>query len=491
MASLLSIPLELLVAMSAYLPTEDLGSLRLTCKQTEKSLYEWFSKEFFAKKQFMLTHTSLQALVDISNHVSFSKKLAHVIIGVNVYEEMPLRFRDSSAAERYIQGYEDQQALASTGLDREMLTYAFARLENLTTVGIRNFNSASRFRDGKSWGSWGATTVYSETGIQLNAPSHNYTMAHQGGSNPLARSFSITLYALGKARRHPPELEVLLRQEGLPDIAFSVPDFIRPTVEPVLQHITTLLLNVDFRTLNLHTHSNGTTADPNPGRLLRRFLGCTPNLTHLRLNFLKHQVINNERFLRWLSQPAPTAHALDADFTDPPALALLHLNKVELGQLSTNAQTLVDLITKFAPTLKDMSLWRMNLDETLRNLAVASSPDDKPNFWRDLFNALSKIGQLELTHIKVGMLQQGHLLVNFRSGDDGTDAQKLKEHTGKDMKNFWSKLQDEVFVQWPAQSPPDEGEYEEMYDDYENDDDEDDEEDEEDEDDEDDDDDDE
>jgi hypothetical protein len=51
MASLLTIPLELLVAVSAYLPTSDLAALRLTCKQTEKSLYEWFSKEFFTKKQ--------------------------------------------------------------------------------------------------------------------------------------------------------------------------------------------------------------------------------------------------------------------------------------------------------------------------------------------------------------------------------------------------------------------------------------------------------
>ncbi|KAI0574728.1 PepP Xaa-Pro aminopeptidase [Pyrenophora tritici-repentis] len=439
MASLLSIPLELLVAVSAYLPTEDLGSLRLTCKQTEKSLYEWFSKEFFTKKQFMLTYTSLQALVDISNHVSFSKKLAHVIIGVNVYEEMPLRFRDSSAAERYIQGYEDQQTLTSTGLDREMLTCAFERLENLTTVGIRNFDSASRVRDGKSWGSWGATTVYKETGIQLRAPSHNFTEAHQGGSNPFARTFSVMLYALGKARRQPPEFEVLLRQEGLPDIAFSLPDFIRPTVEPVLQHMTTLLLSLDFTTRNLHTHSNGMNADPNPGRLLRRFLRCTPNLTHLRLNFLKHQVTNNEKFLRWLGQPAPAAHLLDADFTDPPAVALSRLNVLELGLLSTNAQTLVDIITKFAPTLKDVSLWRMNLDESLRNRAATASPDHKPNFWRDLFIALSKIGPLELTHIKVGMLQQGHLFVNFRGGDDDTDVQKLKEHTGKDMKKFWTK----------------------------------------------------
>ena len=51
MSSLLGIPLELLVGVSEHLPTSDLGALRLTCKQVEKSLYEWFADEFFTKKQ--------------------------------------------------------------------------------------------------------------------------------------------------------------------------------------------------------------------------------------------------------------------------------------------------------------------------------------------------------------------------------------------------------------------------------------------------------
>ena len=102
MASLLTIPLELLVAVSEYLPTEDLGSLRLVCKQTEKSLYEWFSKEFFFKKQFMLTQPSLQVLLDISRHVSLSKRLKHLIIATNVYDDIPIRFRDSDACSRSV-----------------------------------------------------------------------------------------------------------------------------------------------------------------------------------------------------------------------------------------------------------------------------------------------------------------------------------------------------------------------------------------------------
>jgi hypothetical protein len=102
MASLLSLPLELLVYISSFVSTSDLAALRLTCKQTEKSLYEWFSDEFFVKKQFMLTQPSLQVLLDISRHVSLSKKLKHLIIATNVYDDIPIRFRDSDACSRFV-----------------------------------------------------------------------------------------------------------------------------------------------------------------------------------------------------------------------------------------------------------------------------------------------------------------------------------------------------------------------------------------------------
>jgi hypothetical protein len=100
MASLLSLPLELIIYISSFIATPDLASLRLTCKQTEKSLYEWFVEEFFAKKQFMLTQPSLQTLVDISKHVSLSKRLKHVIIATNVFDDTANHFRDSEACVR-------------------------------------------------------------------------------------------------------------------------------------------------------------------------------------------------------------------------------------------------------------------------------------------------------------------------------------------------------------------------------------------------------
>jgi hypothetical protein len=458
------------------LPTEDLGSLRLACKQTEKSLYEWFSKEFFSKKQFMLTHKSLQALIDISKHVSLSKKLTHIIIATNVYSEIPLRFRDEESATRYIQGYEDQKTLLSTGIDREMLTEAFGRLGHLTTIGIRDFNAGNRVRDGKNWSSWGATTVHRETGIELHFSDRN-SFSQDNGARFTSRVFSSVLYALGKANRRPTEFEVLLRHRGLPDTAFFLPDYIRPTVEPILQNTTTLLLNVDLKPQYLHTHSNGTSADPNAGRSLRRFLQFTPHLVHLRLNFEKHLVAHNEDFLQWLGAPELTNGASNATFLDPATVTLPRLKKLELGQLSARADILVALITKFAPTLEDLSLWRMNLP------AVGPPPfGHKPNFWRDFFNKLSKIQKLSLTHLKAGLLQQDHIHVSFK--DDNSDvpsdttAITTKEYTGTDMSKFWKELQEQVFVKWETDavhvdlglSNEDEDEDEEMDDDDEDDD---------------------
>lgn len=446
MASLLTIPLELLVAISALLSTEDLGALRLACKQTEKSLYEWFSQEFFSKKQFMLTHKSLQALVDISRHAAFSKKLTHVIIATNMYEETPFRFRDDESAARYIQGHEDQKALLCTGLDRDMLTEAFSRLENLQTVGIRDFDANNRIRDGKSWSSWGATTVYHETGIRLSFAERRGSFTPELGTRFVSRIFSSVLYALGKANRQPPELEVLLRLHGLLDTSFVLPNFLLPAVEPVLYNMTTLLLSVTLVTRLLHTHSNGTSADPIASRLLRRFLGNTPNLQHLRLNFEKHSVTNNDQFLDWLGRPPPPATVPSNPFLDPPPVALPFLKTFELGQLSVPWRGIAAAIAKFAPTLEDVSLWRINL-QSMKPMVISSRY--KQNLWKDLFENLSNIPGLDLSHLKVGMLQQEHMFVNFRENED-SEPLKLKEHTGKGLAKFWAELIEQVFVQFPA-----------------------------------------
>lgn len=446
MASLLTLPLELLVSISSYLPTSDLASLRLTCKQAEKSLYEWFSQEFFTKKQFMLTHSSLQALIDISKHVSFSKKLTHVIIATNVYDETPFRFRDEDAAKRYMQGYESQKSLLSTGVDREMLSEAFSNLVNLHTVGIRDFN-APRPRDGKgaTWSSWGASTAYRETGIELQFSDRGSYM-HEIGSRFVSRVFASVLYALGKVDRKPAAVEVLLRKDGLPDVAFSLPNFLRPTVQPVLETLTALLLNLDLSSRSFHTHSNGTMADAFSGRSLRHFLACTPNLTHLRLNFSKQAMSQNHSFLTWLSQPIPAADGKPASFLEPLPVDFPYLKRLDLGQLNASFEVVAAIIEKFASTLEDISLWRMGL----HSVTLPPSTDYRPNYWAALFKTLRKMSDLKLKHFKVGMLNQDHMHVNFQAEDpDEITPLKVMEYTGKEMDGFLAKLVKRVFVFWP------------------------------------------
>lgn len=445
MASLLTIPLELLVAVSLHLPTTDLCALRLTCKQIERSLYEWFTTEFFTKKQFMLTHKSLQALVDISKHVTFSKKLSHIIIGTNTYKDLPLRFRTEENAARYIQGYEDQQALLCSGLDRDMLTEAFQSLENLHTVGIRDFNSNNRLRDGHgaSWSSYGATTVYRETGIELALNSRN---ADSRGSTSgfVTRIFQNLVHALGKAQRNAKKIEILLRHHVLPDEALNIPDYLRPTTLPVLQTLQTLLVNINVEVMDLHTHSNGTRVVSYAGRSLCRFLSATVNLSHLRLNFAKHQLEQNEEFLNWLSQLPPAPGLQSDNRLKPDPIALPLLAQLELGQVNVEPHYILNVIHKFAPTLRDLRLWRMSL----RTQSVARNPDI--NLWADFFSKLAAMPHLQLNHLVVHLLSQDRDFVNFKILDvEDAPLLKTKDSVGRKMDVFLKELEEEAVVLRP------------------------------------------
>lgn len=443
MASLLTIPLELLVAVSVHLTTPDLGALRLTCKQVERSLYEWFSEEFFTKKQFMLTYESLQALVDISKHVGFSKKLTHVIIASNSYTDNSLRFLNYDKAARYIEGCEDQRTLINTGVDREMLTEAFRNLPNLQTIDIRDFNSNTRRRDGNTWTSWGASTIYRETGINMIFSATPYV---NGTSYP-EHIYHVVTCALGKANSYPKEMQILLQSNRLPDRTLHIPKFMEQTLKPVLHNLRTLLLNVQLVYRTVHTHTNGTQISI-AGRELRRFLSFTPNLVHLRLNFQRWQYNENEEFLLWLSHPSKISpsHPIEALDTPPIDLKLTHL---DLGALDAKPHVVYSVIDKFASTLNNLSLWRIKFKD----------PDphnsEKPERWIFLFKKLSNIPHLQLKSLKIGFLGESETHVQFRDPDAPQDAKPSTtlEYTGKDVDGAWEKLAAHVAFDKPAADP--------------------------------------
>ena len=305
-------------------------------------------------------------------------------------------------------------------------------------------NNDKRYRDGvgASWTSWGATTVFNETGLQLQFSNDRAFF--------IPRLFQILIRALGKAERTPQEIEVLLRRGHLSDTAFHLPDFLRPIVKPVLQDLKTLLLTTDVSSGRRHAFQAGMAPDPHTGYLLRNFLGLTPNLSHLRLNLSRYYLMENTSFMQWLSKPMPDSGTLSTTLLDPAPVSLAHLKSLELGQFEIEPGTILGVISKFALTLQDLSFWRMGL------INPRMSPPDlvnKPNKWAGLFANMANMQKLQLHHLKVGMLNQDGLHVNFKAADsDDAPLGKVKEYSGPEMGLFLKELVDETIVQWPAES---------------------------------------
>jgi hypothetical protein len=288
----------------------------------------------------------------------------------------------------------------------------------------------------------------------------------------LSRTFQNVVYALGRANQRPPELEILLRHHYLPDSAFIVPNFVFPAVENCLSGLQKLLLRTDPSVTSSAYVQSGmqnslitNAAKMCAGGNLRRFLACTPNLTHLRLNFPKHQHDHNESFLQWLSQTSPPTGGQPTDaFFEPPPINLAHLTALDLGQFQVRPPIILNLVARFAPTLKNLELWKMDLND---GQAIGT----KLNRWSKFFASLRRVPQLELTHIKVGMLSQDRLFVQFKiSNEDNVPMLKVKEYTGTKMDKILEELSDQVTVLWPQEeedlnTDSDEEEDEDMADD--------------------------
>jgi hypothetical protein len=190
----------------------------------------------------MLSTPSLDVLISISKHAALAPFVRHVIIGLDHYT-LPSAFHswtNTAQFDAYRRGWADQYTLMSTGRDREMLAEAFQNLPNLETIGIRDFSAEGRIRESDRWRSYGAPTVYQETGIHLAGTSSDYA----------SRVYTMMLQALSDTMRIVPSVEVILRMPntGLSDFAFFVPAA-DMKLQPVLNGLRTLLL-----TLNLGQH---------------------------------------------------------------------------------------------------------------------------------------------------------------------------------------------------------------------------------------------
>jgi hypothetical protein len=460
-AGLDSMPIELLVHIIAtYLSTKDLGSLRLTSKYFERTLFDTFAKEFFTKKQFMLTTPSLTALVDISKHAALSKFVKHVIIGLEQYgtqQHHYHQFRDPVQLEKYRAGWADQDFLMD-GCDREMLAEAFRNLPNLKTLGVRDYSAQGRAREGYArWHSWGAPTVLAETGVRLTCNPPNASLDFP------TKVYRTLLLALADANTTVPSVEVIMRNHkaGLSDFAFVLPALYDQKLVPVLEGLHTLLLTVNLfpqyhsQVSVLHLGALGqpgvaqiATLPFHPQLFLPEFLLRAKNLRHLRLNFQNRETQAPTELLRQLVQSTSTT-------------LLPNLVNLDFGMMTTSPELLLQVITKLAPSLRAVGFWKVCLTYTR---SAQQSNNNKPNPWRNFLSHVLKIENLNLTSMMLGCIDitdtlEPNVPVQFcnRSEEmslkDGEAEilERTRECKG-DMKIFLAQLISHLRVRWPE--PP-------------------------------------
>lgn len=398
------VPLEVLLRITNFLTTPELGNVRRTCSSIERSLYFTFVKEFFTRKQFMLSDDSLQALIDISKS-RLSDHLRMVQFGLERYPSYPYSRGDDQRDSKFLQRHAGMLTLWSTGYHRDMLAEAFGNLKNLDEIVIRDFNSTRRTRDGPvaQWTSYGAPTASAETGVNfaqrfLGSPDMTIPFSNQ--------VFGAVLFALGQAGAKPKGIEVIAREGNhLKDVAFNVPSYMEPVVKPVLENLEKLHLDIDLSWRRPGFGPPMTRTGAMGDFYLRNFLLKTSNLKHLRINEVNSEEKILKSVLEWLSKPSTTTapqvspHVPAVPFPDLP-----HLEEINLGQMNFEESMVVNLLKKFAPPLKRFELNRATLERKLPTDHTGAPP--KINFWSSFLKKLADIPGLDLHHISIRAVQQ-------------------------------------------------------------------------------------
>ncbi|KAK0116493.1 hypothetical protein ONS95_013506 [Cadophora gregata] len=457
---LASVPLEVLLNINKHLTTPEYGKLRLTCKHIEDQLHIAFAKEFFSKRQFMFTEFSLQALVDISKS-RFASSLKHVIFGLeqpgtqgsNPLPPNPQQWSISALAlrNRLTTDWFQHASFLDTGRHVELLAEAFSALPHLDIVGMRDFNSQSRFRDAPnvSWNSYGTRTYQLETGMRMpgfisNTNRYNLGMVDNSAShfNFAYRVFRDILIGAGKASTSLKHYEVILRTGSLGDRAFIIPKYLEPTMVPVLANLRTIFLDLNSEPPNMHVEKDKTIITC-PSYFLMKFLSHTVNLEHLRLNFRFYR--DTTSIVSWLScSPTDTFNSATAGspFAEPPPVELKHLREINIGMITVEPKVILAIIHKHQTTLRAISLHKVTF------VHKADVPaEQRINLWAKFFQDLTKL-DLKLDGINMSFLSQAqpsreHVRqVTFEKGAE----KPTKNWAGNDTQSGLRDFQALVFV---------------------------------------------
>ncbi|KAI0430411.1 hypothetical protein F5Y09DRAFT_229615 [Xylaria sp. FL1042] len=470
MANLLNVPLEVLLHITSHLTTPEYGNLRRTCKKIEALLFGAFAKEFFSKRQFALIEFSIQALVDIAKS-RLGPSLTHLIIHLEhpnytVTGGADVGVRHNQYHAESVNHWE----FITTGLDVDMLSEALRHLPNLETIGMRDFNSSNRRRDGTSWNSYGCPTLVAKTKYGLVLPTRPLIGATlDRGPEYTNRVFLTILRAIGNVAvsgGNPKltRMEVLLHSCGLRDQSFKIPDRFDASISLALGKLTTIFLdNLGeekpwFWVRDLY--GLGAPAI-GVGYFLSRFLVKASSLEHLRLNFQSYNLNSVEKLLLWLAgawkdstdpMQKPEDSLASANGTDslpahfPPAPEFLKLKTIEIGMATVDPGVLLTLYKRYKTTLEGVGLHKTTL--------TTRPPNGKVNLLARLCNSMAD-ADLQLRSVMLSYIQQTTngptTEVTFRESRNpqvktwkgSTFVQSVKDITDEIVFHYVSEVSDE------------------------------------------------
>ncbi|RFN55064.1 hypothetical protein FIE12Z_576 [Fusarium flagelliforme] len=449
------VPLEVLLRITCFLTTPELGNVRLTCRSIEQSLYTTFTNEFFTRKQFMISEMSLQALIDISKS-RLGGHLRKVHFGTDRFAHALQVNGHNARTVKQMELYDSQFSMLATGYHVFFLAEAFKTLSNLEDIVIRDFNSNRRSRDGynKQWTSYGSTTAFRETG---HRPGQSSGLAWGPDTATAYGStvFASVLCALGQANARPKGIEHMSRSKNhLRDCAFNIPSYMLPSVTPVLENLEKLHIDIDLLGGSDFSSDDAAGHSPSADMKLREFLLKLKNIRHLRINETHSSVTGPGMLLKWLGE--------DSSPTSPspmgPSPEYPYIEELNFGMMNVEPQHLIAVAQKFAPSLKRLELHKVTLRRHLPVGHTGALP--KVNFWNKFLGKLKEIPGLDLRHIKVSLPQQQWISRASRVFVSFEDDSNFCQYTGTDWKHFVEhEMMPKVAVQWPHnESASDDGE---------------------------------
>jgi hypothetical protein len=323
------LPAELLVNITSHLTTVDYGNVRRTCSTVEMKLFDSFGKEFFKRKQFMLTQSSLQALIDISNHDALRGYMTKVIIGTNVIPDLvrpiyhghpyiPMGYSvDPQTQVWQREQFLDQAYFMKQGLGALMLTEALNNLPSCHEIEIRDSYCPTRGRGDERWTSYGSTGFLKRSGL-----TKWQWWSEKGHPNDhMNYAFSTVTRAMATSKTR--QFTALMMTTRLIDNDLGEDAFYRSNLfnfADAFKSIVTLMIPLRTR----EGHPNLTDF----GSFLRLF----PNLTHLRLN------------------GTPNSNCSDWLNVAKDAIASCPIRKLDLGKM----RMLPEAFKDFLSSLKDL-----------------------------------------------------------------------------------------------------------------------------------------